>query len=596
MRIVKISIKNFRGIKDGEIYFPNHGVLVGDNNTGKSTILEAIDLALGPERMKYRPVIDEHDFYAGEYLAAENNIEIISEVVISDLSEEQETYFKDNLEWWNRDTNILLTSPPAEETDVEEVSSALRVRFVGSYDVEEDDFVGDTFYCSPAKEDGSLTKFSTKDKRQCGFLILRTLRTGSRALSLERGSLLDIILDLREIKLKMWEDVLIQLRALPIAANPELGISSILTGIQEALRNFVPSEWGTDPQLKVTDLTRENLRKNLSTFIATGATKANGEKHIAPFKKQGTGTVNTLVLSMLTMIAELKKNVIFAMEEPEIAIPPHTQKRIISTIRRQSSQALFTSHSPYVLEEFDPKEIIVLQNINGVIRSAFASFPDTIKRKQFKEQFRKKYCEALLSKRVLIAEGRTEYDSIPVAARRLNELDSSKYSSLEALGISIIDAETDSQIEPIGKLLKSLGKIVYAIYDKQEDMQSAKIIAAVDKGFESPVKTFEKLVLDGVPAARLNTFAVSLVTDGEWPSHITPNPTTTSDVADIKTVLEKYFGWSKGSAGTANLLETCTLDEFPEFIKSTIEAIKIHSAPPETTVVAAIANSLDTLV
>lgn len=593
MRIVKITIKNFRGIKDGEILFPKHGVLVGDNNTGKSTILEAIDLALGPERMKHRPVIDEHDFYAGEYMVAETNIEICSEVIISDLSEEQETFFKDNLEWWNTNTNSLITEPPAEGTDVEGVSSALRVKFVGSYDSEEDDFIGDTFYCSPAKDDGTLTKFSTKDKRQCGFLILRTLRTGSRALSLERGSLLDIILDLREIKLKMWEDVLVQLRGLPIAANPELGISTILTGIQNALRNFVPSEWGTDPQLKVTDLTRENLRKNLNAFIATGATKANGDKHIAPFKKQGTGTVNTLVLSMLSMIAELKKNVIFAMEEPEIAIPPHTQKRIISTIRKQSAQALFTSHSPYVLEEFDPSEVIVLQNNNGVIRSVPASFPNTIKRKQFKEQFRKKYCEALLSKRVLIAEGRTEYDSIPVAARRLNELDPNKYSSLEALGISVIDAESDSQIEPIGKLLKSLGKTVYAIYDKQDEAQRLKIIAAIDVGFESSVKTFEKLVLDGVPASRLKIFALALVADGDWPNHITPTPDATSTEDEIKAGLEKYFGWSKGASGAANLLEGCALNEFPDFIKTTIEAIKTHAEPPQPTPEA---NPIDALV
>lgn len=593
MRIVKIVIKNFRGIKDGEILFPNHGVLVGDNNTGKSTILEAIDLALGPERMKHRPVIDEHDFYAGDYLVADTKIEISSEVIISDLSDEQETYFKDNLEWWNKTTNTLLTGPPADGTDAEHVSSALRVKFIGTYDTEEDDFIGDTFYCSPVKDDSTFTKFSTKDKRQCGFLILRTLRTGSRALSLERGSLLDIILDLREIKLKMWEDVLVQLRGLPIAANPDLGISTILTGIQDALRNFVPSEWGTDPQLKVTELTRENLRKNLNAFIATGATKANGDKHIAPFKKQGTGTVNTLVLSMLSMIAELKKNVIFAMEEPEIAIPPHTQKRIISTIRKQSAQALFTSHSPYVLEEFDPSEVIVLQNNNGVIRSAPASFPITIKRKQYKEQFRKKYCEALLSKRVLIAEGRTEYDSIPVAARRLNELDPNKYSSLEALGISIIDAESDAQISPIGTLLKSLGKTVYAIYDKQDEPQKTQIIAAVDKHFESPTNSFEKLVLDGVPATRLKAFAQALVVDGDWPNHITPTPSAISTDADIKAVLEKYFGWSKGASGTANLLEGCALNEFPDFIKTTIEAIKTHAEPPQPRTEA---NPLDLLV
>ena len=73
MKIARIKIKNFRGIKDGEILFPDHVVLVGDNNSGKSTILEAIDLVLGPERLSKHPVIDEHDFYAGQYIDNENN-------------------------------------------------------------------------------------------------------------------------------------------------------------------------------------------------------------------------------------------------------------------------------------------------------------------------------------------------------------------------------------------------------------------------------------------------------------------------------------------------------------------------------------------
>ena len=48
MKVSKLKIKNFRGIKSAELLFPDHVVLIGDNNTGKSTIFEAIDLALGP--------------------------------------------------------------------------------------------------------------------------------------------------------------------------------------------------------------------------------------------------------------------------------------------------------------------------------------------------------------------------------------------------------------------------------------------------------------------------------------------------------------------------------------------------------------------
>ncbi|WP_211256445.1 ATP-dependent nuclease [Edaphobacter aggregans] len=70
MQICCLTIKNFRGIKNATIYPPQHAVLLGDNNTGKTTILEAIDLALGPDRLNRTPPIDEHDFYQGKYLAA----------------------------------------------------------------------------------------------------------------------------------------------------------------------------------------------------------------------------------------------------------------------------------------------------------------------------------------------------------------------------------------------------------------------------------------------------------------------------------------------------------------------------------------------
>ena len=86
--------------------------------------------------------------------------------------------------------------------------------------------------------------FSTRDKRRCGFLLLRTLRTGSRALSLVKGSLLDIILRLRELRPRVWEDVLSELRELQVANNPELGIDDVLNSVAQAVRSIVPFSWG----------------------------------------------------------------------------------------------------------------------------------------------------------------------------------------------------------------------------------------------------------------------------------------------------------------------------------------------------------------
>ena len=69
MRVARLTIKNYRGIKQAVILLPKHGVLIGDNNTGKTTILEALDLVLGPDRLNRQPPIDEHDFFRGKYTA-----------------------------------------------------------------------------------------------------------------------------------------------------------------------------------------------------------------------------------------------------------------------------------------------------------------------------------------------------------------------------------------------------------------------------------------------------------------------------------------------------------------------------------------------
>jgi len=575
MRIVKIKIQNFRGIQYSELLLKNQCVIVGDNNTGKSTILEAIDLVLGPERMSRYPIIDEHDFFAGKYISpSENEITINVEVIIVDLNDEQKIRFWDQIEWYNLDNNSLVEGP-VEQTDDKNVVAALRVCFKGWYSEEDDDFLGETYFCSPVNEDGSLERFQKSDKQECGFLFLRTLRTGSRALSLEKGSLLDIILRLRELRPKMWEDVLTHLRGIAVAQDSESGITDILVHVQDAVRSFIPSDWVEDPRLKVSTLTRMELRRVLTVFMGTGSFDESGGEYSAPFQHQGTGTINTLVLSLLVMIAELKNNVIFAMEEPEIAIPPHAQKRIINSVISNASQSIFTSHSPYVMEEFNPSQILVVKRESGQLTGVEAAYPPTVKPKKYREEFRRRFCEGLLARRVLVVEGRTEFDAIPVAARRLHHKMPSKYSTLEALGIAVINAETDSQVEPLGKFFKGLGKTVYAIFDKQNDKARKLILSTIDYAYEGPEASFEELIIRHSKDEALKRFADRLVSNDEWPEHLeSKRPKSSSTIDEIKDALFEYFKTSKGAGSAADFLALCNIEEIPKYIRETIRSIK----------------------
>lgn len=581
MKIYSIAIENFRGIRSAKLVLPDHAVLIGDNNTGKSSVLEAIDLVLGPDRLNRRPPVDEHDFYQGKYLAvaAEGVPEgaapadapkITVEVTITGLSAEQQARFGDYVEWLKTSTGEFYAAPDPAGVDAADISAALRVTFIGAYDLDEDDFDGATYFTRSFTESDTPTPFSKKDKQHCGFLFLRSLRTGSRALSLEHGSLLDIILRLKEIRPQMWEDTISTLAKFDVASDPELGISGVLESINKSLKKYVPREWGAKPHLKVSSLTREHLRKVVTAFIATG----NGD-HAAPYFRQGTGTINLLVLAMLSQIAEDKQNVIFAMEEAETAIPPYAQKRIVHELRKLSAQAIFTSHSPYVLEEFSLDETVILsRSDDGMLTQAKIALPESVKHKSYRQEFRTRFCEGLLSRRVLIAEGATEATSFPVAARRLAELNPATYASVEALGVCVIDAGGESRIADLARLYKTLGKRIFALCDKQTDAEKAAIEAQVEHLFMHDEKGVENLILKNTTQAALERFADSL----DWPPHLLAK--YQDPKAQAVAALMDYFSWSKGNWGIAEFLAQCHENEIPAWLREACVTLKNLCDPP----------------
>jgi putative ATP-dependent endonuclease of the OLD family len=336
MRVRRLTAKNFRGIADGTVDFAAHTLLVGGNNAGKSTVCEALDLVLGPERLFRRPVIDEYDFHRGTYLNEDGtSVEILIHVILLDLPEEAQRRFYRHLRRWDETRKRFVDEGDGgpEAADGAGTEWALPIVFIGHYDRKEDDFIGNTFFDHPVEpardeeEAGEIklgsgrTPFGREQKRLCGFVFLRTLRTGSRALSLKRGSLLDTVLRLGGSGLtEMWENTLTRLRQLAPAIGEIDQLKEIREEIRTRMARFVSLSAGDDAtEFFASDLTRDHLREVVRLFVA-----AEPAPYLFPFQRLGTGSLNLLVFALLTFIADLKgkQSVIFAMEEPEIALPP----------------------------------------------------------------------------------------------------------------------------------------------------------------------------------------------------------------------------------------------------------------------------------
>lgn len=598
MKVRQLDIQNFRGVDSGSVWFGNHALLVGSNNVGKSTVCEALDLVLGLDRQGRRPVVDEHDFHAGKYLDDDGKaIEIEITATLEALPEVAETRFHSHLRRWNQSTHEFVDEEAggAARADDENVVWALQVRFIGRYDEVEDDFVGGTFFVHPDLGAGpdeeertrlgaGLTPFDYRDKRLCGFVYLRALRTGSRALSLQRGSLLDTILRLSdEGSAAMWRETLKTLGDL----DPAIGQIAQLKWIREQMRTrlaqFVHLAPGDDSAaFFASDLTRAHLRDVVRLFIAT-----QPSEHLVPYGKQGTGSINLIVFALLTIIAELreKQSVIFAMEEPEIALPPHTQRRVTRFVLREMGQTIVTSHSPYVIEEFEPTDIVMITR-TGTGNLTGAPIPAAnIDRKRYRTQ-RRQFAEAILARAVIVVEGSTEVTLFQAVSSMLERFAPDRHTHFDLAGVSVFGTTGDGDVPCYGPIFSGLGKRSYGVYDQPNSPVTPAAQALLDtfeKYWESPEKGIEKLLLTQTTLEVQRRFLAEVSQRSDYPGgneHAYTAATLDSDVPIIAMkVLKKRKGHAWGYA--AMLIEQCeTEEEIPEFLREIVAHIDAALSPP----------------
>lgn len=590
MRVRHLRIQNFRGIEDSEIHFKTHTLLVGGNNAGKSTICEALDLVLGPERLYRRPVVDEHDFYLGRYLDDDGApVEIRIDAILTRLTPEERRRFGDqHLRLWDDNASEFIDEEEGgvDRSGEDGVDWALPVCFIGRYDREEDDFVGDTFFCHPeplidtddaealADLGTGLSRFSRSHKRLAGYVYLRALRTGSRALSLQRGSLLDTILQLGGGgSAEMWSDTLGKLGSLDPAVGDIPQLKDVREDLRERLGRFVNMAPGDDSAaFFASDLTRQHLREVVRLFVAT-----QPSDHLVPYAKQGTGSINLLVFALLTIIADLKgtQSVIFAMEEPEIALPPHTQRRVTRYVLSEMGQSIVTSHSAPVIEQFEPESIVMLHR-DGAKLIGTPIDPAKVKRKTYLTN-KRQFAEAVLARGVLVVEGSTEAVVFPAVSAVL-ERARADYTHLDFSGVSMFTAPGDGSIAKFGPIFKALGKKTWGVCDKPNGPLPQDVLddrAEFDEFWESEELGIEDVLVKGIPVETQRRFLEDVSTRGDYPTTNHPFDPAIDD-ADVPTLVRKVLKARKGEAYAyaAVLIEHCETEaELPTELVGILVAI-----------------------
>lgn len=409
MHICLLEIEGFRGVKSGKIVLGPHTVLLGANNVGKSTIVDALGLLFGRDGLVR--TLNEYDFYGGTPLP-ESRIRLRATVTGSDEELSPLLDFESG--------GILLRWDPVSASvgtfeDRDTTQPCVQIGFSARFDFDNLKVETIRYFVDgegdPFENPSQVTLIKDSHLQAIGLYLLPWKRTWDQILSFG-SELFRRVLRLQDamptnsiLKLREW------LRNPLIHVEEETPFNDIVRNVDRELEEFFGASLG-DITYRPTRGDTDAVLNALVPFLSgKGLTKL-------PLSRHGSGLISLQTLLLLLELGRIRQGTgqpfVLIAEEPELHLHPGHHHRVVSRIRGVASQSIVTTHSPQVAAQYKPEEILVLQNDNGrllcsPLQERGVPLPDKNAIMRLYTVYRTDICQALMHQSVVIPEGETEF-------------------------------------------------------------------------------------------------------------------------------------------------------------------------------------------
>lgn len=478
--IDKIRIDGFRGLRNFEMDLKSTTVLTGMNNVGKTSILKALQLALGN---RYNVTIEDFNIHDGIRAGV---IIVDARIVPIDndgnreahFSEDWDIYFgADNLQVDQNDNEMLCLRTTVSVNQADS-SFMFEQKSLTAWDEPTGNWkdIGTTDY--RLKKD-NIPFFYIEPQRD----IIDDLKNKSSYL----GKMLSNIAD--EYDAVALEDLEKRIKELNEAT---INQSATLSDIQAMLSEVDAALDRHDSQVTITPFAKKlrDLNKNMSIQY--------GDTHDSfPMDYHGMGTRSWS--SIMTFKAFLKHNSditensdadskiyypVIAFEEPEAHLHSNAQKQLYAQIADMKGQKIIATHSPYIAASAELSEINVIYKDGNQVKCGNLE-PENLdaeEQRKLKQKVINTYGEMFFSKAIVLFEGETEDQALPIFAEKFYGKPAFTY------GINFISVGGAGQYAPFIYFCQKFHIPWYIFSDGEVNTKSA-VEKAIQKAFDDKTKT-----------------------------------------------------------------------------------------------------------